>query len=538
MPSQPAFTALIYTAAKALKDKSEEVNRLNVFPVPDGDTGTNMSLTMDAVITELASTSADATIPEMCHAVTQGSLMGARGNSGVILSQIIRGICDVVGEAEVFDAQLVADALAHSKTVAYQAVRKPVEGTILTVLKDSAKAASEESAAGTEIDELLRRVVKASFDSVRNTPELLPVLKENGVVDAGGYGLAILAEGLLAAYEGHEVRDIDVQSDESKASLLVVPENDWDDQEYLYCTEFLLFGDELDHATIEEFIASRGGSELVVGSPTTLKIHVHTNDPGEVLSHMTTLGEVGEVHIHNMRKQTHDRSAALIEAAAPDAPAAKYGFVSVAAGDGLKEILESLGVDIVVSGGQTMNPSTAELAEASKRIAADHVIILPNNKNIIMAAQQAAEVANGNVHVVPTKTVPEAFAALLAFDSDENLDVNITAMTDATAAVRSGEVTTAIKDSKGKVGDIRQGQIIGITDHEIEVAGDEIADVTLRLAAILTQDAGVLTVLAGEDLDDAALEDLVEALQSAHPDIEVDAHRGEQPLYPVILAAE
>jgi len=538
MPSQSAFTSLIYTAAQALKDKSDEVNRLNVFPVPDGDTGTNMSLTMDAVISELASTPANATIPEICHAVTQGSLMGARGNSGVILSQIIRGICDVVGEADVFDAQLVADALAHSKTVAYQAVRKPVEGTILTVLKDSAAAATEEVAAGTELDELLHRVVKASFDSVRHTPELLPVLKENGVVDAGGYGLAILAEGLLAAYEGHEVGDIDVKPVTLGAPLAVLPEDDWDDQEYLYCTEFLLFGDDLNHDEIEKFISSRGGSELVVGSPTTLKIHVHTNDPGEVLSHMTTLGEVGEVHIHNMRKQTRDRSAALLEVAVPDAPAAKYGFVSVAAGNGLREILESLGVNIVVSGGQTMNPSTAELAEAGKSIAADHVIILPNNKNIIMAAQQAAEVADGNVHVVPTKAVPEAFAALLAFDEEEDPEINVTAMTDAAAAVRTGEVTTAIKDSKGKVGDIRQGQIIGIADHEIEVTGDEVADVTLRLAAMLAQDAGVLTVLAGEDLDDTALEDIVAALQSAHPDVEVDAHRGEQPLYPVILAAE
>jgi len=536
MPKPPLHVSLVATAAQALKDRKDEVNKLNVFPVPDGDTGTNMSLTMDAVIAALSELPPDADLAAISHAITQGSLMGARGNSGVILSQILRGLCDVAATATTFDQEVVAAALARAQTVAFQAVRKPVEGTMLTVLKDAAAEAKTALRRGDELDEMLQQVVHAAFESVRRTPELLPVLKENNVVDAGGYGVAILAEGLLAAYRGAEVHVEDVALTSAVSVTSVEPVDDWDDDEYLYCTEFLLHGDDLDRAVIEEYVAGQGGSELVVGEGDLLKIHVHTNDPGSVLSHMTTLGEVAEVHVNNMRKQTAARSAGLrSEAVTPTKP---YGIVTVAAGAGMQDILRSLGADVIVNGGQTMNPSTAELLEAASGLPVERVLLLPNNRNIQMAAQQAAQVSEVPMGVVPTTSVPEAFAALLAFDAEADLDSNVAAMTEVLADIRTGEVTTAIKDSKGKAGSIKAGQVIGITEHEIEVIGEDVLDVAARLVTFMLGDAEAVTVLAGEDLSDEDLAVLVDRIESEHEGIEVEAHRGDQPLYPVVLSVE
>ncbi|MDZ4063937.1 MAG: DAK2 domain-containing protein, partial [Coriobacteriia bacterium] len=351
MPEQPTFVRLVVAAAQALEDRKDEVNRLNVFPVPDGDTGTNMALTMKAVIGELESMPSGASVRDICHAITQGSLMGARGNSGVILSQILRGLCEAVAEATRFDTTLVAAALDRSRTVAFQAVRKPVEGTMLTVLKDTAGAAKAAHRAESDLDTMLDQLLAAAFESVRRTPELLPVLKENGVVDAGGFGLAILAEGLLAAYKGTTVHVSDTIST-AAPTVTLEPANDWDDQEYLYCTEFLLMGQRLERAEIEEYVISMGGSELVVGEGDTLKIHVHTDNPGAVLAHMTGLGEIAEVHINNMRQQTLARGAELRAKATSDAttPRRPYGLVTVSVGDGLTDILRSLGADAVVNG--------------------------------------------------------------------------------------------------------------------------------------------------------------------------------------------
>ena len=542
MPNSP-ISHYINAASLALKERKEEVNKLNVFPVPDGDTGTNMSLTMDVVVAETGKLPADADEAAICHAITHGSLMGARGNSGVILSQILRGLCEGVDGATQFDAHLVATALERSVIVAFQAVRKPVEGTILTVLRDTAEVAREAADAGLGLEDALAAVSRGAFDSVRRTPELLPVLKENGVVDAGGFGLAILIEGFIAAVVGQEVRIVDVSS--AAAPLMVVePTDDWDDAEFLYCTEFLLFGEGVDQSAVHDYVASAGGSELVVGSAGEFKVHVHTNDPGSVLSYMTGLGEVSDVHIHNMRRQSQTRDAGLAADAASaagrtDAPLKPMGFVAVAAGSGLASILKSLGVDIVVSGGQTMNPSTQDLADAIGRVPAEKVIVLPNNKNIIMAANAAAGVSQKPVAVVPTTAVPQAFSAMLAFDGGDDLAATVAAMTEAADAVRSGEVTRAVKDAKGKVGDIKSGQVIGISDHEIEVVGDEVAEVASELADLLLGDgAETLTLLAGEDFDDASLAALAERIGAAHTDVDIETHRGEQPLYPVIMAAE
>jgi DAK2 domain fusion protein YloV len=531
----PSAADLIASAARALKNHREEINRLNVFPVPDGDTGTNMSLTMDAVLTEVGKIVPGTDLVEVCRAVTHGSLMGARGNSGVILSQILRGLCEPLCEAQTVDAALVAECLDRAVTVAFQAVRRPVEGTMLTVLRDMAEAAKPAAEGDLELNAVLETVVDAAYESVKRTPDLLPVLKEAGVVDAGGYGLAILAEGFAGGLAGHGLRAFDVSVVSAPVLTPDFPENDWDDQEYLYCTEFMLYGQDLDRVSIEDYLVSIGGSQLVVGSPDQLKIHVHTNEPQQALSHALGLGEISDVHIHNMRRQTEARADTLRAEAAARKP---LGFVAVAAGDGLAEILRSLGVDEVVSGGQTMNPSTAELLEAIERVPASSVIVLPDNRNIILAANQTVGVAGKPVGVVPTTSVPEAFTALLVADPTAPLEANVTAMTEAAESVRTGEITTAVKDSKGKAGPIKAGQIIGISDHEIEVVGEDLKDVALRLLDVIALDGETLTLLAGSDLDEATFDEICRAARSAHPELEVEAHRGDQPLYPLVMAVE
>lgn len=535
-PTHP-FSRLVGSSAHALRERVEEVNRLNVFPVPDGDTGTNMALTMDAIVNELGQLPDDADVATVCAAATHASLMGARGNSGVILSQIVRGLCEVIGAEQNQGPDLIAAALERAKTVAFQAVRKPVEGTMLTVLADAALAARASVDEGLDLDAALDRTMDEIVASVRRTPELLPVLKENGVVDAGGFGLAILAEGLLAAWRGTEF-DLGVVEPATAPVVSIQPVDDWDDDEYLYCTEFLLYGESLDREAVQAFVSAQGGSELVVGDIDLLKIHVHTDDPAAVIAHATTLGEVAEVHINNMRRQTVARTEALRSEATTSGPPKPLGFVAVAAGEGIGEILKSLGVDLIVSGGQTMNPSTAELLEAAEKVNADAVIILPNNKNIQMAAQQVVPLAGKPVAVVPTTSVPQGFAAMLAADTSGGLDEVAEAMASAAVDVRTGEVTTAVKDSTGKVGPIRQGQVIGISEHEIEVVGEDVEDVSLRLASILAEDGETLTLLGGEQITDEELERLAARIAAAHPHIEVESHRGGQPLYPVIMSVE
>jgi len=538
----PPARQLITAAAEALKAQADEVNRLNVFPVPDGDTGTNMSLTMDAVVAAIERLGTSPSSADTCAAVTKGSLMGARGNSGVILSQILRGLCEVIAESPVVNAKTLSAALERSVEVAFQAVRKPVEGTMLTVLKDTAAAARGAAANDETVLDALDIAATEAFASVKRTPELLPVLKENGVVDAGGFGLAILLEGLVAAASGTEVRVADVSS--AAAPLLnVAPVDDWDDAEYLYCTEFLLFGDGIERPMLEQFVSAAGGSELVVGDSGAYKIHVHTNDPASVLAQMTSLGEVADVHVNNMRRQQAERDAKLKAEqgeAAPTSPPKPIGVVAVASGSGLVEILRSLGADVIVNGGQTMNPSTKDIADAISRVNAERVLVLPNNKNIVMAANAAATVADRPVSVVPTHSVPEAFSALLALEPEQSdLRTAAEAMSEAASRVKTGEVTTAVKRATSKAGKIKSGQVIGIAADEIEVIGDSVLTVALELSDFLvTPEAEMLTVLAGADMSDADLGEITEKLQERHPDVGVEALRGEQPLYPVLMAAE
>ncbi len=530
----------IAAAAKALAARKEEINRLNVFPVPDGDTGTNMSLTLAMVVENLAKLPIGATDEERRRAITSGALMGARGNSGVITSQIMRGLCEGIANHETFDLVAVDDAFDRAVEVAFNAVRKPVEGTILTVLRDTASAARKARKKKMELEEGLRFIVGEAYASVQRTPDLLPVLKENGVVDAGGFGLAIFFDSFVSALTGRS----DTLGDELAFARTAAPKveieqiNDWEGSAYMYCNEFLVDSDTLDPEEALDFLHTMGDCELCVGSVPKFKVHVHSNTPDKVLAYFLERGQISEVFIHNMKLQSEERSAKLEQE--QEAEAKPIGFVAVAVGSGNAAILESLGVDYVVSGGQTMNPSTKELLDAVNSVNAEAVIILPNNSNIIMAAQSCSEVSDKPCAVVPTKSVPEVFSAMFAFDETASLEENVEAMTEARDEVKTGEVTRAIKDSKDVHGNpIHDGDVIGIADGELEVVSDSIEDATMRILEVLeAEDADTLTILAGEDYTDDAFEALIERIEEAYEDLEIDSHRGEQPLYPIVLSVE
>lgn len=530
----------IAAAAKALAARKEEINRLNVFPVPDGDTGTNMSLTLAMVVENLAKLPIGATDEERRRAITSGALMGARGNSGVITSQIMRGLCEGIANHETFDLIAVDDAFDRAVEVAFNAVRKPVEGTILTVLRDTASAARKARKKKMELEEGLRFIVGEAYASVQRTPDLLPVLKENGVVDAGGFGLAIFFDSFVSALTGRS----DTLGDELAFARTAAPKveieqiNDWEGSAYMYCNEFLVDSDTLDPEEALDFLHTMGDCELCVGSVPKFKVHVHSNTPDKVLAYFLERGQISEVFIHNMKLQSEERSAKLEQE--QEAETKPIGFVAVAVGSGNAAILESLGVDYVVSGGQTMNPSTKELLDAVNSVNAEAVIILPNNSNIIMAAQSCSEVSDKPCAVVPTKSVPEAFSAMFAFDETASLEENVEAMTEARDEVKTGEVTRAIKDSKDVHGNpIHDGDVIGIADGELEVVSDSIEDATMRILEVLeAEDADTLTILAGEDYTDDAFEALIERIEEAYEDLEIDSHRGEQPLYPIVLSVE
>ena len=534
----------IAAASKVLSSRKEEINRLNVFPVPDGDTGTNMSLTIESVVKNLAALPIGSTGDAARKAITTGALMGARGNSGVITSQILRGLCEGSVNATEVNAETIDAAFAKAVEVAFQAVRKPVEGTILTVLRDTAAAAKHARKKKLSPEEAMDAVVAESYASVQRTPELLPVLKENNVVDAGGYGFAILLDAFVSALTGREgqLGDELAISRDAAPKVEIEQINDWEGSQFRYCTEFLVHSDTIDVDAAKEFLPTMGDCDLMVGMHPNFKVHVHSNRPDQVLQwFLEHDAQISEVHIHNMQLQTVARTESLAaDEAASAAERKPFGFVAVAAGEGNAKILKSLGIDVVVSGGQTMNPSTKDLLDAANSANADNVIILPNNSNIIMAAQSAAELVEMNCGVVPTKSVPQAFAAMFGFDESASLDENVEAMTESFADVKTGEVTTAIKDSKDAHDNpIVAGDVIGIADGSIEAVGHSVAEVVLSLLdAMEAEDADTMTILAGADFDDEALDALVEKIEEEFDDLEIDQHRGDQPLYPVIFSVE
>ena len=543
-------------AASAVSAKAEEINKLNVFPVPDGDTGTNMSLTLASVVKELIALPADADMQAIAGAITHGSLMGARGNSGVITSQILRGIAEGLVEAsEPVTFSDVASAFRRAVKVAFKAVRKPIEGTILTVLRDVSTKADECEKKKLPLEDALDAIVVEAYESVARTPDLLPVLKENGVVDSGAFGFAIFLENFIASALGRTSKiegfsaTFDTAADSAKAGALgrveIEANDDWEGSEFRYCNEFLFKANApFDEDECLRFLGSMGDCELLVGSYPDYKIHVHSNTPNLVLGHMLELGQIYEVFIHNMEMEARDRTAKIHEDQDAKAaePAKELGFVAVAAGSGEADILRSLNVDVVVEGGQTMNPSTADLLAAVDQVNAESVIILPDNGNIRMAAEAAASACTDKkVFVVPTKTVPQAFSALFAVVPGDPADEVVEAMTEALDDVRDGEVTRAVRDSSASDGTpIHDGDVMGIIQGSIDIVGSDVKQVTLDCINRMQDDeeGDALTILAGSDLSDDDFQDILDAIEEAQPDLEIDAHRGEQPLYPVIFSIE
>ncbi len=537
-------------AAAAVKDRSEEINKLNVFPVPDGDTGMNMALTLATVVEELGQLPANASMQKVAAAVTHGSLMGARGNSGVITSQILRGLSEGLADVEEpVSASDVASAFRRAVKVAFQAVRKPVEGTILTVLRDVSKRADQCEKRKATFEETLDALVSEAYESVARTPDLLPVLKENGVVDSGAFGFAVFLEAFCNSALDREAssRAADVAVAHAAAKVDIELNDDWEGSEFRYCTEFLFNAQgPIDENGVREFLATQGDCELLVGQHPDYKIHVHTDRPDRVLAYMLERGQVFKVFIHNMDMEAHERTELIAqdkaaEEGAAGAPLKPLGVVAVAAGSGQADILRSLGVDVVVEGGQTMNPSTADILAAAKGARAESVIVLPDNGNIMMAAQSACGAADFPMAVVPTRSVLQGFSAMFAFDPSAPLQGNVDAMTEALAAVHDGEVTRAVRESQAFDGTaIHTGDVIGIVGGAIRYVGADVAEVTVRMVRGMQEEfAGdSLTILAGQDLCDDDFGRILSELEEVVPDLDVDGHRGEQPLYPVVLAIE
>lgn len=539
------FVSSTIAAAKAVEEHQEEINKLNVFPIPDGDTGTNVTLTMANVVRELEALPVHTrTKDDVLRAIKQGSLMGARGNSGVITSQILRGFVEGASEVDEFTSEALAHAFKCARDVAYKAVRKPVEGTMLTVIDDMYKYVAAAAENGDSVEQILRGVVDEAMASVKRTPDLMQTLKENGVVDSGGLALAVMAEGFVDSFlESGSGTSMDKSLFAIKggAEVAIDQEHDWDNHNYRYCTEFLFKSEDLDVEEALAYLESVGDCQLVVGEHPDFKVHVHTDQPGNVLQWMIERGQPHEIFIHNMDMQSEDR----LEKIAADEDAAEsehkeLGYVAVAVGEGNIAILESLGIDKVVSGGQTMNPSTSDLVDAINSVNADSVIVFPGNKNIVMAANAAAEIVDKPCGVVPTRSIPQTFTAIFSGMPDASLEENVEMMTDAIGGVVTGEVTTAIKDAVTEDGlHVHGGDVMGIIDDEIRLVSPTVYDACIDVIDFLvSDDVDTLTLLAGSDLAEDDFERMQGYVEEKYPDIELDANRGEQPLYPLIAAVE
>jgi uncharacterized protein len=520
---------LIGAASASLELSRRRIDDLNVYPVPDGDTGTNLALTARGTVDALESSGDQAgTRSALAHETARAALMAARGNSGVILSQIVRGAAEVLGAAPEIDANAVAGAFRAASDEAYRAVRKPVEGTMLTVIRELAVAAESAARAGAGLDELLAAVVERGEEAVARTPEQLDVLREAGVVDAGAAGLLELVRGLAAAISGTplaqpaEAPEVSLQGVHQEPSL------------YRYCTTFVVEGN-LDPDLLEPELERLGDSLLVVGDRSALKIHLHTDDPGAALTLATGAGTIEGVEIADMRRQTEEREARLLEAL--PGGASRSGVVAVAAGQGNRRLLESLGADRIVEGGQTMNPPTADLLDAVEAVVADEVLLLPNNSNVVLSAEQAARLAGKPVEVVATNSIPAGLAALVAFNAERSAAENASAMREALAPLTSGEITVAARDSTVDGVAVRKGDFLALFDGAAVAAGPSFDEVARSLLdRLLAEPREVLTLLTGEAAP--PLNGLLDELAQHHPDLELDVHEGGQPHYPLLLSAE
>ena len=535
------FKQMVINGANNLANKSKYVDQLNVFPVPDGDTGTNMSMTMTAGAKALVSLE-EASIGKVAKVLSRGLLMGARGNSGVILSQLFRGFATGLEGKDEANIEEIAKALESGVKTAYKAVMKPVEGTIFTVARESAEAAVEKYETVDSIVDLYELVVSEMQVSLDRTPELLPVLKEVGVVDSGGQGLTYIFEGFLKALKGETIALEEVTETNAESAQMALSN---DEAEFGYCTEFILRIDEKRTPFKEDVFRGRleklGNSIVVVQDEDIVKVHVHTLTPGEALNLAQKHGEFMKLKIENMTEQHNE----IIGQNAPqEVPAkreqAEYGIISVVAGEGIKNLFEEQGCHYVIEGGQTMNPSTEDFLKAIDELNAKNIIILPNNSNIIMAANQAAQVTEDvNVVVVPSKTIPQGYTALMMFNENASVEDNTEEMTQAIAEVKSGQVTYAVRDTQMNGVDIKENDFIGILDKDIVVSVPSRFESACALVdQMIDEDSEIVTILFGEGVDEDEADELAEYIENKFEDVEVTIFEGQQPVYSYIISVE
>ena len=538
------FRKMILVGAKQLEINRAKVDALNVFPVPDGDTGTNMSLTMQSCVKELSACQSNA-FSEVCNSVSRGALKGARGNSGVILSQILKGICSVVGKCEKeVDTKTFAKALEAGTKVAYGAVSVPKEGTILTVIRMMSEHAVKVASKKKNFEEFFKSVIEEGDKALALTPELLPVLKKAGVVDSGGVGLMTIVKGFAAELTGEEIPDSipDMEAPATDADFgdnSAIINMDLGEIQYAYCTEFFIIN--LKKSTtlsaidrLREKLMALGDSVICIGDLELVKVHVHTNQPGKALTYALELGELDRPKIENMLEQNRQLKAKM------ESEKKEMGMLAICTGAGLSDIFRDLSVDRIIEGGQTMNPSASDIADAAKKINAEHIFVFPNNKNIILAAEQAKNlVDNKTLHVIPTKNVPQGFAAALEFNPEASAEENKTNMIHALDNVKAGQVTYAVRNTTLNGFSIKEGDIIGLDDKKILAKSYSLEDTVLKLIGRMKEDFHqVITLYYGEEVKEEEAEALCALIAEKYPDCDVDFHNGGQSVYYYIMSLE
>ena len=546
------FQEMVQAGATRLNKQAEYVNSLNVFPVPDGDTGTNMGMTIENGAKEVSDRSAS-TVGEAAGIFAKGLLMGARGNSGVITSQLFRGFSQSVKDKEELDGAALAAAFQSGVEVAYKAVMKPVEGTILTVSRGAAIGAKKKAESTNDAVEVMRAALEGAKTALAKTPDMLPVLKEVGVVDSGGQGLVFIYEGFLSALTGEFIASEEFQATPATMSEMINAEHHksvaghvaTEDIKFGYCTEIMValkqgptYVKDFDYDEFRNYLNNLGDSLLVVNDDEIVKVHVHTEDPGLVMQEGLKYGSLVKVKVDNMRNQ-HEAQVEKEERQAKPVEEKEYAIIAVVAGDGLADIFKAQGVDYIISGGQTMNPSTEDFVKAVEELNARNIIILPNNKNILMAAQSAAEVIDQPAAVVETKTIPQGLTSLLAFDESKSIEENYERMSASLGDVASGSVTTAVRDTTIDGLEIHENDNLGMVDGKIVVSNPDMME-TLEetFAHMLDEDSEIVTIYVGEDGSEELANELAQALAEKYEDVEVEIHQCGQPVYPYLFSVE
>lgn len=538
------FKRMFLAGAKRLEAKKEWINELNVFPVPDGDTGTNMTLTIMAAAREVAALGDNATMEELCKAISFGSLRGARGNSGVILSQLLRGLTKGIGSTEAINVKQFTIAFQKAVESAYKAVMKPKEGTILTVAKAAADKAKEISEKTDDLDTFFSGVIKYADYVLQKTPEMLPVLKQAGVVDSGGQGLIEVLKGAYDAFLGKEI-DLAIDTSSEPVSAPSISDTSTDEIKFGYCTEFIIMLEkEFTQSTEKSFKAyleSIGDSIVVVTDEGIVKVHVHTNDPGFAIQKGLSYGSLTSIKIDNMREEHNERlQLNKQKETKKPVPKKETGFIAVSIGEGMNEIFAGLGVDYIIEGGQTMNPSTEDMLNAIEKVAADTVFILPNNKNIILAANQAKElIEDKNIIVIPTKTIPQGITAIIGYIPDKSAEENEKRMLEDIQKVKTGQVTYAVRDTTIDGKEIKENDVMGIGDQGILSVGSSISDTTIdMLEQLVDQDTELISIYYGADIQEAEAVKISEELEKRYSQCDVEIQSGGQPIYYYIVSVE